>query len=591
MAALAFVGAGALAQKQDQKQEKPESLLPPGFGEQAPTQAPDQPGLSPQQQPPQTVPAAPGTVAPALVNGVAPDILPSPTPTVSPTPIDPATLAKYEMPEFARRSLTTVGTGGGGFGADAFGQADGGYLETLMRRLSAPVPSRWVSIALRRLLTAPIATPAQLNGADFAAERAWLLLRMGESVSARSVVEAVDNDNYTPKLRQVAMQAMLATADPAGLCPLANASTAAFNERGWVLAKAMCTSLSGDAAAARPLIAAAKRQRLATGIDMQLAEKVAGAGADSRQAVTIEWNAVDQLTAWRFGLAAATGVAIPDTLYASVGPQVTGWRALSPAIPMADRVGVAGQAATMGVLSSAALVDLYAALDTADDTPAPIAALASDIQNAYVGADAATRAKALVNLWDGATTPADRYARLILTARAAARVRPGDNPEANRLVAAMLTAGLDRLASRWRNSVNEGSDGWALITLADPDFAGRVSYRTLSGYAGSGDAALKQRLFFAGLAGLGRMAPDDVERAAQALDVPIGAENSWTRALNVAVRRRQPGTVLLLAAVGMQTPGWDGVPPAALYRIVAALRAVGLNGEARMIAAEALTRA
>ena len=268
-----------------------------------------------------------------------------------------------------------------------------------------------------------------------------------------------------------------------------------------------------------------------------------------------------------------------------------GWRALSPAIPMADRAGIAWQAAAMGVLSSSALVDLYAALDTADDTPAPIAALASDIQNAYVGADAATRAKALVNLWDGATTPADRYARLILTARAAARVRPGDNPEANRLIAAMLSAGLDRLASRWRDSVSEGSDGWALITLADPDFAGRVSYRTLSGYAGIGDAALKQRLFFAGLAGLGRMAPDDVERAAQALDVPIGAENSWTRALNVAVRRRQVGTVLLLAAVGMQTPGWDGVPPAALYRIVAALRAVGLGGEARMIAAEALTRA
>lgn len=581
-AALAFVGAAAIAQKQ----ETPESILPPGFGEPAPAPAP-QPTAPPQQ----TTPANPAVVAPALVNGASPEALPSPSPTPSATPIDPATLKKYEMPDFARRSLATVGTGGGGFGADAFGQADGGYLETLMRRLSAPLPSRWVSIALRRLLTAPIATPARLNGADFAAERAWLLLRMGESVSARSVVEAVDNDNYTPKLRQVAMQAMLATADPAGLCPLANASATAFNERGWVLAKAMCEALSGNAAATRPLIAAAKRQRVATGVDMQLAEKVVGAGIDSRQAITIEWDAVDQLTAWRFGLAAATGVTIPDTLYATVGPQVLGWRALSPAIPAAERATVAGQAAAMGVLSNAALVDLYAALDAADDTPAPIAALSTDIQTAYVGADAPSRAKAMVNLWDGVTSPVDRYARLVLTARAAARVRPGDNPNADRLIAAMLTAGLDRLACRWRDSVGEGSDGWALIMLADPDFAGRVSYRALSSYAGSGDAALKQRILFAGLAGLGRMAPDDVERAAQALDVPIGAENSWTRALNVAVRQRQPGTVLLLSAVGMQTPSWDGVPPATLYRIIAALRAVGLQGEARMIATEALTRA
>jgi hypothetical protein len=53
----------------------------------------------------------------------------------------------------------------------------------------------------------------------------------------------------------------------------------------------------------------------------------------------------------------------------------------------------------------------------------------------------------------------------------------------------------------------------------------------------------------------------------------------------------QPGTVTLLAAVGMQAATWRGVPPAALYRIIAALRAVGLEGEARMIAAEAIARA
>ena len=44
---------------------------------------------------------------------------------------------------------------------------------------------------------------------------------MGEAVAARAVVQGVDNDNYTPKLYQVAMKAVLATGDPAGLCPLA----------------------------------------------------------------------------------------------------------------------------------------------------------------------------------------------------------------------------------------------------------------------------------------------------------------------------------------------------------------------------------
>src|SRR3546814_19132242 len=54
----------------------------------------------------------------------------------------------------------------------------------------------------------------------FAAERAWLLIRMGEPVVARSLIQDVDTGNYTPKLLQVAMQAALATGDPAGLCPL-----------------------------------------------------------------------------------------------------------------------------------------------------------------------------------------------------------------------------------------------------------------------------------------------------------------------------------------------------------------------------------
>ncbi|MBH0014517.1 hypothetical protein I6F66_20935 [Pseudoalteromonas sp. NZS100_1] len=46
----------------------------------------------------------------------------------------------------------------------------------------------------------------------------------------------------------------------------------------------------------------------------------------------------------------------------------------------------------------------------------------------------------------------------------------------------------------------------------------------------------------------------------------------------------------LLAAVGMQGRDWHRLPPGHLYHVVAALHRVGLDPEARMIAAEALTR-
>ena len=193
-------------------------------------------------------------------------------------------------------------------------------------------------------------------------------------------------------------------------------------------------------------------------------------------------------------------------------------------------------------------------------------------------------------MW-GATGAKPAYPRLVLTARAAALVPvTSGNADAASLIASMLAAGLDRTAAHWRGTVDKGGDGWAMIALSDPDAIGSVGYGDLAGYAGSGNAALKQRLLFAGLAGLGRLAPADIERAAEKLDVKIGAENAWTRALDRAARDGQPGTVVLLAAVGMQTPSWHGVPPEALYRIVGALRSVGLEGDARMIAAEAIAR-
>ena len=547
-------------------QDRPESLLPPGVA---------------------TIQRLPG-----VVPTPSPSATPSGTPT--PTAIDPAILAEYEMPASARRSLALVGPAGvreGALGPDAFGRADGRYLETLMRRVAAPLPSRWLSILLRRTLAAQLTTPANVDGADFAAERAWLLLRMGESVAARAVVQGIDNDRYTGKLYQVAMNTALATGDPAELCLIADAGFAATRERGWTLAQSMCAALSGNAAQAKAQIAVARRRGIARGIDLQLAQKVVGAGPNGGQAVTIEWAGVDILDAWRFGLAVATGVVIPADMFATTGAQALSWYALAPSIGLGDRVAASDVAAGQGVLSSAALVDFYGAVDAADDMPAVASATAQDLRSAYIGDTAAARLAAMKQLWGGRDGALPAYPRLVLTARAAARlpVRTALD-EAPGLVASMLTAGLDRSAARWRDAVPQGGDAWAMIALSDPDLRTRLSYSDLSGYSGSGNAALKQRMLFAGLAGLGRMAPDDIERAATALDVRIGAQNVWTRALDRAAADNEQGTVVLLAAIGMQTPTWRGVPPEMLYRIVGALRAVGLEGEARMIAAEAIAR-
>jgi hypothetical protein len=95
---------------------------------------------------------------------------------------------------------------------------------------------------------------------------------------------------------------------------------------------------------------------------------------------------------------------------------------------------------------------------------------------------------------------------------------------------------------------------------------------------------------FAGLAGLGRLSSDVQASVASDLDVPLDRVTRWTKAIDRAARAREPGTVAILAALGLQSRGWNDVSPSNLYHVIAAYRAVGMEAEARMIAAEAVTR-
>jgi UDP-N-acetylglucosamine enolpyruvyl transferase len=78
---------------------------------------------------------------------------------------------------------------------------------------------------------------------------------------------------------------------------------------------------------------------------------------------------------------------------------------------------------------------------------------------------------------------------------------------------------------------------------------------------------------------------------ANEFNINIGQKTSWTRAIEAAAGRHEAGTVAVLAATGMQTTSWSNVSPENLFHIISALKQVGLEPEARMVAAEALTRA
>lgn len=591
-------------------QDRPESILPPGFGD-APEAAPRRTDPAPTarpQAPARSAPAAPASVRPAEGAGAA---APAPSDPLAGseqlTSTDPALeeaaalAALSDIPAQARRSANRVGLLGardGDMGVGAFQGVNGQYLARVMRRLDAPIASRWGAIVLRRALLSRAQTPANVSSADWAAERAWLLVRMGEAVSARGLVQAVDVDQYSPALYAFGMQASLASADPAALCPMTSGIDTANRDTAWTLARAMCSAFSGEGSLATAQLDRARSRRGDNDVDVLLAEKVVGAAQDARRSVTINWDDIRTLNVWRYGLATATGLQIPDRLMQSVDVRVQAWRAQAPLLSYTQRLPDAERAAAMGVFSSAALVDFYGAAFAEQDPADQGNPLFDLLRDSYVGGDEEARVDAMSRLWQFESNGDwQSYARWIVTARAAARIRPSADlaDQAPELIVSMLAAGLDRYAVRWLPVITDAGDdvSWGYLAVASPRPISGITASRIDdfGKASDDNGDLRAQMLFAGLAGLGRVSSSSLPGMAESFDVSLSKRTAWTDALERAVRLRAPGAVAVLCAAGLQANRWADIPPEHLYHIVSALRRVGLEPEARMIAAEAIARA
>ena len=506
-----------------------------------------------------------------------------------------------EYPGWARRDPWSVGVldpSKTDLGANPWGGTSGTFLSVLMRRTETPLASRWVHIALRDALLAKTRAPRTVNPVDWVAERAWLLLRMGEADGARMLVSDVDTDRFTPKMTQVGVQTALATADPPALCPLEERirkADPAIRE----LVSAMCQALSGEPETASAQIDHARRFGRIGGIDLMLAQKVVGA-AGSGRAATIEWDPVDTLTSWRFGLATGTGMAIPDRLINSSSSQLRAFQARAPLLSPQQRLASARIAAGLGVFSSQSLTDLYSAIYDATDPSDLPETDAWQVRMAFVGKDRDTKIAAIRKLLGNDKDSLDREASRALAARAAMMIEPDAELQADvpELISAMLAGGYDAAAMRWAPTVRrmngDAADrSWAMLALASASPRGLdISTARINGFISRDKSPERMRsaLLVAGLAGLGRINTTVASNFNRRYSLGIAHHTSWTRMIDGAADRGQAGTVLVLTGVGFQTPTWDRVPGSHLYRAVAALEETGQDFMARMIAAEALSR-
>lgn len=472
-----------------------------------------------------------------------------------------------------------------GFSPAIFAGSDGRFLAALLNRLEGPLAIRWGQIVVQRALASQALPPPGIAPGDWLAARTRALVSLGAATDAHRMVMRVQRSDYTPRLYAAAAQAALASADPMGLCPLAAPGRLASDDNpAFVLADAWCVALAGDPFSANQLLAEARRRRIADNFDIQLAQRITSLGGGGRDAGNPVWREVKELTAWRVGLADAAGIAIPESLIAEAPAVVRAWMVRHARLPVGQRAALAAEATGLGALSSAELGRILA-LEASNAPAGAMAKLAGgQLRLALQGSDPATiiaQLEALVGQAPAGSAAA--HGLLILVSEAAARIRPSPDlaDKAPFLVEAMVAGGYLAAAEDW----------WPIAQAADRDIRARTwaVLAPLSASLPQDDELLEQlaqasssrraALMSAGLHGLGRGVGNP----------PPTMSNSWTKAMDEALRGRRTGEVLVLAATGLQGPLTE-LPPDHFRRIVAGLMAAGLEEEARMMVAEAAIR-
>ena len=619
VAALGVLGAvgGTFAIGFASAQDAPESLLPPGFDDPAPAPTPSPAPPPPPVAPPVTTPSTPQSTPQTAPGGTVQPLPPGatlpPAPNVSseelsglPTLEELEELStdqlddllglkpQFDIPPAARRSLSQVGVLSpeeGGLPTRSLVKQPETLVRAVLGGTRGPLVSRWGHIMLRRTLASRLTAPEGMSPVDFAALRAGVLNSMGEFGTARALVQDIDTGNWSKALTSEALTAYIASSDFVGACPAVRLQGGEREDPTWVMMQAICNAYAGEGALAGSQLNGAQNDEIAPEIDILLAQRYAGAAGRGRGGTTVSWDGVEELTPWRFALANAVGEDVPDGIVNAAFSEPRGdYYPLSGAsaamLPLDQRALYAGVAADRGVLSSAALVDIYSQVYANEGIGGDVALRSRRLRDAYVGANPGIRIDAMRSIWGGETMS---FPGLVLTAYAAARIPPSaeNAGAAGDLIASMLTAGLDRDAVTWAPFVESGSQGWALIALADPDGV-NVDLDALQSFWSDdqSEEALKTQFLVAGLAGLGRLPL----ATASDYDVNLSRQTRWTRMIDRAAQVDNPTMVALLAGLGMQGRDWSQMTPLHLYHITRALSAVGMDAEARMIAAEAVSR-
>jgi hypothetical protein len=502
----------------------------------------------------------------------------------------------------------------GGFGGDTWSGTEIGLVARLLPMLPMVVDSPAMRSLTLRLLLSTAKTPAgEATDGDFIAMRIERLAAIGHLAEAEKLLAFVPANFSNPVFARVRADAALLAGNVRQACRLVRNMVGVDEAADWQMAMAFCLAVEGKSS------------------QVELYEQLLyDSGIEDPAFFTLLGNlirddkapldSIDRPRPLHLAMLRTARQAIPADATQSAGPSTLRAIATSPNAALETRLDAAERAEALGTFGAEALRRIYAsvpfspeqragALDLAKRQPGPSAS-AILYQVTQIDAQTENRAKALRAAWrNGQRT--GRYltaVRVNLEVTRAIEADPDLAWFAGDAGRALLAAGDVAMARKWFFAVLHRA------RMQQPEAVAAVLALTpllYVGDAGHGVPVLPAAMLGWWQAEVAMKAEGRYERALRLValltalgeDVPaalwqpvFGAPTYPVSsvspllllALDDAVGGGRKGEVVLLALVALGRGGPSVADTLTLRRVVAALRAVGLEADARALAVEGL---
>jgi hypothetical protein len=458
----------------------------------------------------------------------------------------------------------------------------------------------------RRLLLSNATPPSRRDGdeANLIELRVERLVAAGQLADAASILDLAPNRDTSEALERRRAELLLLAGNRSGACERIGDGVRRFKDVWWTRGLIACQALSGDTAKATLGLELLREQKVPKdeAFDTLIALLTGGKGKLEKLPDPSPLDLV---------LLAAAKQPLPNDALTSASPGVLRFWAASEGAPMAQRIAAGERAAALGALPFDDLRALYAKLDVA----------AEDRANALTKAvgEKSGRGHALLYLAAAGKEEGGAARAEVLQAMLKEAAKARDFVLVARIVEPLLLelkpstdlGWFAGSAARALFVTAHADTGRAWLAVADPDEAPAL-YPLARLALGRAAPAFDAKALAAALAAV-QQANDEAgaRRAALALallaafDDPVGPADWAPLAAKLplssldlpgapvwfdlprAAAAKRIGETVLLALVTSGDAGRLTAQPARLVRALDALRAVGLDGDARALAVEA----